>query len=97
MSILDTIGNTIGEIVSPAINSQISAAESEAQTLAQAVAVWGVIVAVELGFVIYLLARRRVGFLYRGPVSESVRESTGESMAGGFVRWRADWTCGVAD
>jgi hypothetical protein len=57
MSFLDTVGAVIGQTVSP----QIQAAESEAQTVAQAVAVWGVIVAVELGIVIYLLSRRRGG------------------------------------
>ena len=54
MSILDTVGNVIGG----AVNSQITAAESEAETLAQAVAVWGVIVAVELGVIIFLLGRK---------------------------------------
>jgi hypothetical protein len=54
MSFLDTLGSAIGEAVSP----QISAAESEAETIAQAVAVWGVIVAVELGIVIFILARK---------------------------------------
>jgi len=54
MSFLDTLGSAIGEAVSP----QIVAAKDEAETIAQAVAVWGVIVAVELGIVIFLLARR---------------------------------------
>ena len=54
MSFLDTLGSAIGEAVSP----QISAAESEAETIAQAVAVWGVIVAVELGIIIFLLRRK---------------------------------------
>ena len=54
MSFLDTLGSAIGAAVSP----QITAAESEAETIAQAVAVWGVIVAVELGIVIFILARK---------------------------------------
>jgi hypothetical protein len=57
MSFLDTLGAGIGAAFAP----QVAAAESEAQTIAQAVAVWGVIVAVELGIVIYLLSRRRGG------------------------------------
>jgi len=54
MSFLDTLG----AIISPGINSQITAVENEAQTIAQAVAVWGAIVVVELGIVIFLLARK---------------------------------------
>jgi hypothetical protein len=45
--------------IASAFDSQITAAENEAQTVAQAVAGWGVIVVLELGIVIYLLARRR--------------------------------------
>ena len=54
MSFLDTVGNVIGG----AVNSQVAAAESEAETIAQAVAVWGVIVAVELGIIIFILRRK---------------------------------------
>lgn len=54
MSLLDTIG----QIISAPIQQQVTAAESEAQTIAQAVAVWGAIVVVELGILIFLLARK---------------------------------------
>jgi len=54
MSVLDTIGAIVGGAVQP----QITAAENEAVAAAQAVAVWGVIVVIELGIVIYLLSRR---------------------------------------
>jgi hypothetical protein len=58
LSFLDSLGSALGGAVSSSFNSQITAAESEAETLAQAVAVWGVIVAVELGIVIFILARK---------------------------------------
>jgi hypothetical protein len=51
---LDAIGAALGQTV----NGQITAVESEAQTVAQAVAVWGAIVVVELGIVIFLLAKK---------------------------------------
>jgi uncharacterized membrane protein YeaQ/YmgE (transglycosylase-associated protein family) len=54
VSFLDTIGAAFGQTV----NSQITAAEAEAQTVAQAVAVWGAVVVVELGIVIFLLAKK---------------------------------------
>lgn len=59
MSFLDSLGSALGGAVTSSFDSQITAAENEAQTIGQAVAVWGVIVAVELGIVIYLLAHRR--------------------------------------
>jgi hypothetical protein len=43
----------------PNVNAQINAVESEAQTVAQAVAVWGAIVVIELGVVIWLLSRKK--------------------------------------
>jgi hypothetical protein len=55
---LQSLGSALGGAVSSSFDSQIAAAESEAQTIAQAVAVWGVIVAVELGIVIFILARK---------------------------------------
>ena|GEM_PF-7112650 len=54
MSILDSIGS----IVSAAAQPQIQAAEDEAAAVAQYVAVWAVVVVVELGIVIYFLSRR---------------------------------------
>jgi hypothetical protein len=54
VNFLDALGSAIGG----AFNPQIQAVESEAQTLAQAVAVWGVVVAVELGVIIFLLRRK---------------------------------------
>ena len=58
MGFLQSLGSALGGAVSSSFDSQITAAESEAQTIAQAVAVWGVIVAVELGIVIFILARK---------------------------------------
>jgi hypothetical protein len=55
---LQSLGTALGGAVSSSFDSQITAAENEAQTIAQAVAVWGVIVAVELGIVIFILARK---------------------------------------
>lgn len=58
MGFLQSLGTALGGAVSSSFDSQITAAENEAQTIAQAVAVWGVIVAVELGIVIFILARK---------------------------------------
>jgi hypothetical protein len=49
----------LGAVFGQTVNSQISAAETDALAVAQAVAVWGAIVVVELGIVIYLLARKK--------------------------------------
>ncbi|HLZ50847.1 MAG TPA: hypothetical protein VKP61_08860 [Candidatus Acidoferrum sp.] len=54
MSILDSFGTALAG----GINSQISAAEDTAVQAAKAVAVWAVIVVVELGLVIFLLSKR---------------------------------------
>jgi hypothetical protein len=59
MNFLQSLASAFGGAVSSSFDSQITAAENEAQTVAQAVAGWGVIVVLELGIVIYLLARRR--------------------------------------
>lgn len=58
MSFLSDLASGVTSAIAAPLNSQISAAESEAQTIAQAVAVWGVVVALELGVVIFLLARK---------------------------------------
>ncbi len=58
MSFLDTLGQALGQGIAAPLNSQIAAAEQETQIIGQAVAVWGVIVTVELGIVIFLLARK---------------------------------------
>jgi hypothetical protein len=55
---LNSLAAAFGGAVSNSFDSQITAAEQEAQSVAQAVAVWGVVVAVELGIVIYILARK---------------------------------------
>lgn len=53
MGFLDTIGAGIGSVV----NAQVSSVESEALTAAKAIAVWGFVVAFELGLVVYLLSK----------------------------------------
>lgn len=58
MDFLNKLAGALGGAVSTSFDSQIAAAKDEAQTLAQAVAVWGVVVAVELGIVIFILARK---------------------------------------
>ena len=58
MKFLNSLASAFGGAVSSSFNSQITAAEQQAQAVAQAVAVWGVVVAVELGIVIFLLSRK---------------------------------------
>ena len=58
MNFLQSLASAFGGAVSSSFDSQITAAENEAQTIAQAVAVWGVIVAVELGIIIFILRRK---------------------------------------
>jgi hypothetical protein len=58
MNFLQSLASAFGGAVSSSFDSQITAAENEAQTIGQAVAVWGVIVAVELGIIIFILRRK---------------------------------------
>lgn len=55
MSVLSDISNAFGS----AIGGQIEEAKSEAQTIATAVAVWGFIVTVELGLLIYFARKNK--------------------------------------
>jgi len=55
---LSDIVSGFGSALGANVNSQIDAAKSEAEQIAAAVAVWGVIVTVELGIVIFFLSRR---------------------------------------
>jgi len=55
---LSDIVSGFGSALGANVSSQIDAAKSEAQQIAAAVAVWGVIVTVELGIVIFFLSRR---------------------------------------
>jgi len=54
--------NFLGSIVSslsPDLSAQVAEVKSEAQTLAQVVAAWGFVVVVELGILIFIIARKR--------------------------------------
>lgn len=55
MNFLNGIVNAFGD----SIGGQIEQAKSEAQTIAAAVAVWGVIITVELGLLIYFVRKQR--------------------------------------
>jgi hypothetical protein len=54
MSFLDTIGQGIAS----GIGAQVSSAEAQALQVAKAIAVWGVIVVVELGILIFVLTKK---------------------------------------
>jgi hypothetical protein len=58
MNFLNGIVSAFGSAAGATVDAQISQVEAEAQTVAQAVAVWGALVVVELGIVIFLLARK---------------------------------------
>jgi hypothetical protein len=58
MNFLNGIVSAFGGAVGSTVSAQIGQVESEAQTVAQAVALWGAIVAVELGIVICHLRKK---------------------------------------
>lgn len=58
MSFLSDLANGVTSAIGQNVSTQIDAAKSEAEQIAAAVAVWGVIVTVELAIVIYLLSRK---------------------------------------
>lgn len=58
MNFLSGIVSAFGSAAGNSLDAQITQVESEAQTVAQAVALWGGIVVLELGIVIWLLRRK---------------------------------------
>jgi len=58
MSILSNLAGAFGSAVGSDLNSQIDAAKSEAEQIAAAVALWGLIVTVELGILLFFVARK---------------------------------------
>ncbi len=58
MSFLDKLATSFGSAVGGDLNAQIESAKTEGQQIAAAVALWGLIVAAELGVLIYFVARK---------------------------------------
>jgi len=59
MSFFSNLAQGVGSAFGADLNAQIDAAKSEGQQIAAAVAVWGVIVAVELGILIFFVSRKQ--------------------------------------
>ena len=59
MSVLSDIANAFTGGIGSALDTQVQQAESTATTIGYAVAVWGAIVAIELGVLIYFTVRKR--------------------------------------
>jgi hypothetical protein len=55
MNLTDTLVNALA----PNLSTQISSAETTAQQVAGAATAWGIIIVVELGILIFLLARKK--------------------------------------
>jgi len=58
MSFLDERATSFGSAVGGDLNAQIESAKTEGQQIAAAVALWGLIVAAELGVLIYFAAQK---------------------------------------
>lgn len=58
MNFLSRVFSGVTSAIGADVSSQLDAAKSEAEQIAAAVAVWGLIVTVELGIVIFLLSRK---------------------------------------
>jgi hypothetical protein len=54
-----SLGQDILNAFGSAVGGQLDEAKSEAQTIAAAVAVWGVIIAIELGVLIYFVREKK--------------------------------------
>ncbi len=53
------IVSTLKTLFAPNLDAQVQQVEAQATQAAQVVAVWGVVIAIELGVVIFLLAKKR--------------------------------------
>lgn len=58
---MNLAGSIVSALAGPDLTQQITDAETSAQQIAGAVTGWAVIIAVELGILIYLVARKRGG------------------------------------
>ncbi len=59
MSFVSDLAGSFGSAVGSDLNAQIDAAKSEGQQIAAAVAAWGVVVAIELGILIFFVSRKQ--------------------------------------
>jgi len=56
---MNTIVTTLRNLFAPNLSAQVQQVEAQATQAAQIVAGWGIVIALELGVVIFLLARKK--------------------------------------